>query len=102
MSEGQKVKRMFGQQLFNLLPLIGHQSVWQRQKKTKKNRHSNKDADDESASAHLPAGAPTGCVSSSPAVEPVGGEGGDQGGQGGPLNPLFERNPSVSMQVMDK
>ena len=98
---------MFGQQLFNLLPLIGHQSVWQRQKKTKKNRHSNKDADDESASAHLPAGAPTGCVSSSPAVEPVGGEGGTKGGpggkggQGGPLNPLFERIQSVSMQVMD-
>ena len=45
--------------------------------------HNNttKDGEDESGSAHLPAGTPTGCVSSSPPAEAGGG--GTRGGKGG-------------------
>ena len=46
------------------------------------NNNKKKEEEDEDESAHLPAGTPTGCVSSSPAAE-ADGEGGNRGGEGG-------------------
>ena len=43
--------------------------------------NNKKKEEDEDESAHLPAGTPTGCVSSSPAAE-ADGEGGKRGGRG--------------------
>ena len=68
------------------------------------NNNKKKEEEDEDESAHLPAGTPTGCVSSSPAAE-ADGEGGNRGGEGerggtsAPPSTLPDRNQPAGLKT---
>ena len=65
--------------------------------------NNKKKKEDEDESAHLPAGTPTGCVSSSPAAEAdgEGGKSGREGEQGGNLRTSQYIHSLIGTSLLD-